>query len=140
MKLPLCLLILLPLVLAFSSTAGHEALLDSPADDELVYYYIDHSCSCSPTAVLPTDQYWILTSTIYAAEIGDLDQLVAQYKRFLERQYSSPEAMAHDVVIRYQKTQAMAHASRAHKIEKMRSRGYTILEAAFTPVAESEDE
>lgn len=121
---------LLPLVLAGSGT---EAPLDRPANDDIAYYYIDHSCTCAPTSELPLGKYWILTHEVYATHTGNFDPLLAQYNLFLESHFASPKAMSHDVVIRHQPTRSMAEASRSRKMEKMKRLGYTILESGFRP-------
>jgi len=121
------------LAFALSSPEIQAPPLDRQANDEIAYYYIDHSCTCRPTSELPLRTYWILTDEIYAAPVGDFDPLLAQYSLFLEHRFASHEAMSQDVVIRYQQTKAMAEASRSRKAEKMKSLGYTILESDFSP-------
>jgi len=128
----------LPFVVASFSPDLPEAAPALHTGEEIVYYYLDHSCSCSPTAALPEGKYWIITETVYAAERSELEHLAAQYKRFLEREFVAHASMTQDVVIRYQATEELARESRAKKIEKMRDSGYTILEVAFDPEAEVE--
>lgn len=108
--------------------------LETGVQSDTVYYYIDHSCTCSPSADLAEDSYWLITESIHAAQHSEIEQITATYKRFLDQQFATSGAMTHDIVVRYQPTASEAQAARAHKLDKMSRQGYTILETAFSPI------
>lgn len=116
--------------LEFLTADGPIAIRASETDR--VFYYLDHSCHCSPSANLPEGHYWFISSDISTVPSEEMKEVVIRYRKFLLDRFDEYAPMARDIVLRYQPDRTSASASRDAKIEKMRERGYEILEVEFS--------
>lgn len=116
------------------SPAGADAQEDVQEVDpgEIVYYFVDSGCrDCVPDEELERGDYWIVTSTIRSAAKEELEAVAETYRTALRQRFDNPESLTDNVVVRFRDTEAQAREGREAKIERMRSRGYRIIEIAM---------